>query len=87
MSTPVDRFGDSNQVNTSNFNTMTLKFSEKFDQQFSLVFIFGTMFSENHGFVAMPLTSCIKYTCSNLSNLQCVSEGLLFTSKHNKGKL
>ena len=42
---------------------MTLKFSEKFEYQFSHVFIFGYMFPESHGFVAMPVTSCIKDTC------------------------
>ena len=34
---------------------MTLKFPEKFDHPFSHVFIFGNMFPECHGFVAMPL--------------------------------
>ena len=44
-----------------------LKFSEKFDHQFSNVFIFDNMFPESHGFVALPVTSCIKDTCSKLS--------------------
>ena len=34
---------------------------------FSNVFIFGNMFPESHGFVTMPVTSCIKDTCSKLS--------------------
>ena len=34
---------------------------------FSHVFIFGNMFPESHGFVAMPVTRCIKDKCSNLS--------------------
>ena len=52
---------------TRNFNATILKFSEKFDHPFSHVFIFGNMFPESHGFIAMPVTSCIKDTCSNLS--------------------
>ena len=45
-----------------------LKFSEKFNHQFSHVFfIFGNQFPESLGFVAMPVTSWIKDTCSNLS--------------------
>ena len=35
---------------------------------FAYVFIFGNMFPERHGFVAMHVTSCIKGTCSNLSH-------------------
>ena len=58
----IDRFGDMNRVNSSNFNAMILKFSEKFYH----LFLFGNMFTESHGFVAMPVTSCIKDTCSNL---------------------
>ena len=42
---------------------MTLKFSEKLPSIF-YVFIFGNMFPESHGFVAMPGTSCIKDICS-----------------------
>ena len=49
------------------FNAMTLTFYEKFDHTFSHVFIFGNMYPESHGFVAVPVTSCIKDTCSNLS--------------------
>ena len=63
----IDRFGGKNWVNSSNFNTMTLKSSEKFDRRLLYVFLFGNMFPESHGFVAMPVTSCIKDTCSNLS--------------------
>ena len=46
---------------------MTIRFSEKFDHLFSHVFIFGNMFPESYGFVAMPVTSGIKDTCSILS--------------------
>ena len=46
---------------------MNLKFSEKFDHPFSHVFIFRNMFPESHGFVAVPVTSCVKDTCTNLS--------------------
>ena len=56
-----------NQVNSINFNATILKFSEKFDHLYLQVFIFGNMFPESHGFVTMPVTSCIKDTCSNLS--------------------
>ena len=61
------RFGQKNRVNSSNFNATILKFSEKFDHPFSHVFIFGNIFSESRGFVAMPVTSRIIDTCSNLS--------------------
>ena len=40
----------------SNFIVMILKFSEKFNYKFSHVFIFGNMFPESHGFVAVPVT-------------------------------
>ena len=49
------------------FNATILKFSEKFDHPFSHVIIFRIVFHESHDFVAMPVTSCIKDTCSNLS--------------------
>ena len=45
---------------------MGLKFTEKFEDRFSHVFIFGDMFPEIQGFVAMPVRSCIKDTCSNI---------------------
>ena len=41
-----------------------LRFSEKFDNPFSHVFIFGKMFPESHGCVAMATTSCIEDTCT-----------------------
>ena len=44
-----------------------LEFSEIFERPFSHVFLFGNMFPESHSFVAMPVASCIKDTCSNLS--------------------
>ena len=50
--------------------TPWLVFSDKFNHQFSHAFIIGNMFPESHGFVAMPVTSCIKDTCSNLSYLR-----------------
>ena len=46
---------------------MILKISEKFDHLFLHDIIFGNMLPESHGFVAMPVTSCIKDTSSNLS--------------------
>ena len=62
-----DRFGEKNRVNPSNCNATILRFSEKFDHPFSHVFKFLNMFPVSHGFVAMPVTSCIKDACSNLS--------------------
>ena len=32
------------------------------------------MYPESHGFVAMPVTICIKNTCSNLSHLIIVTD-------------
>ena len=55
------------RVNSSNFNATILKFSKKFYNPFSHDFMFGNLFPESHGFVAMPVTSSIKDTCSNLS--------------------
>ena len=54
-------------VNQTNFNTTTLKFSEKYDHLFTNYFAFGNMFPESHGFVVISVTSRIKDTCSNLS--------------------
>ena len=54
-------------INSSNYNAMILKFSVKSDSLFLHVFIFWNMFPESHSFVAMPVTSCIKDICSNLS--------------------
>ena len=56
-----------NRDNSSNFNVITLKFSEKFHRKFSLVYILGNMFTESHTFVAILVINCIKDTCSNLS--------------------
>ena len=41
--------------------------AQKIDGIFSHAFIFGNMFPESHCFVAMPVTSCVKDTCSNIS--------------------
>ena len=60
-------FSDKNRANSSNFNSTILKFSEKFGHPFLYVFIFGNLFPESHGFTAMPVTSCIKNICFNLS--------------------
>ena len=35
----------------------TVRFSEKFEHAFLHVFIFGNMFPESHGFVAVTVTS------------------------------
>ena len=35
----------------TNFNATTLRFVEKFDHQFSHVFLFGNIFHKSHGFV------------------------------------
>ena len=61
----IDRIGVNNRVNTSNFNPTILKFSKKYDHQFSNVSIYRNMFSVSHDLVAMPVTSCIKDTRSN----------------------
>ena len=63
----TDKFFDKNWVNSTNFNATIFKLTEKFDHQFSHVFIFGNMFPESHCFFAIPVTSCIKDSCSNLS--------------------
>ena len=63
----IDRFGDKNRVNSNNLNTTILKFSEKFVHSFSHVYLFCNRFPQSHGLVAMLVTSCIKDTCSNVS--------------------
>ena len=42
-----------NRVNLNNFNATILKVSEKLDYRFPHVFIFGNMFPESHGLVAI----------------------------------
>ena len=59
----IDRFGDQNRVNSSNFNATILKFSEKFDHRFWLVFVFGNMFLESHGFVVSVTRSNNFFSC------------------------
>ena len=46
-------------LNSNNFNSTILKFSEEFDHSFSHIFIFGNIFPKSSGFVAMPVTSRI----------------------------
>ena len=55
-----------NRVNSSNFNATILKYSEKFHYPFLHGFIFGNLFPESDRFVTTPVTSCNKYTVSNL---------------------
>ena len=56
------------RVNSFNYSYPTIfKFADKFDTPFLHVFIFENLFTESHCFVAMPVTSCITDTCSNLS--------------------
>ena len=43
--------------NSEFFYSHALRFAKKLEQQFSHVFIFGNMFPESHGFVAVPVTS------------------------------
>ena len=73
----IDRFSDKNRVNSRNFNA-TILISEKFHHPVSHVFLFGNMFPESRGFVAMPVTSCIKDTCSNVSQSNLWRETKLF---------
>ena len=54
--TQISCFGGAYLVNSSNFNATILKFPEKFEHPFLHVFIFGNMFRESHGFVAVPVT-------------------------------
>ena len=63
----VIKFGDKNQVKSSDFNAMIPTFSGKHYHQFLNVLMFGDMFPQSHCFVTMPVTSRIKDTCSNLS--------------------
>ena len=48
--------------------------TEKFDHPISYALIFENVFLESHGLAAMPVTSCIKDTCSIYPYL--ISEGL-----------
>ena len=74
----IGGFGHANWVNSSNFIATTLRFSEKFDHPLSHVFILGYRFLESHGIIAMPVTSCIKDACSNLTLFNYWNETKLF---------
>ena len=54
-----------NRVNSSKFNATILKFTETFDHPFLHVFIFGNMFPESHGFVAVPVTRSNNFVSLN----------------------
>ena len=49
-------FGDNNIVNSSNFNTTILKFSEKLDHPFLQVLISDNRYPESNDFVAVTVT-------------------------------
>ena len=59
----INRFGDKSRVNSSNFKATILKFSEKFDNPFLHVFIFGNMFPASQGFVDVPVTRPNDFVC------------------------
>ena len=62
-----------------------LKLSEKFDHPFSHVFIFGNMFPESHGFVAVPVTrpnNFVSLTKLDRDKLEHVSLIQLVTNRH-----
>ena len=68
----IDRFYDANRVNSSNFNAMNTKFSEKFHRPFRMFLTLVTCFLR----VTVSLlwkSSCIKDTSSNLSHLPNLS--------------
>ena len=44
-------------MNSINFNVMTIRYSKKFNDQFSYVFIFGSRFPECRSFVIVPAVS------------------------------
>ena len=54
-----------------NFNATFLNFSENLDHRFSLVYIFGNMFPESKGLVAISVISSIEETCHNLFLYSC----------------
>ena len=53
-------FGDKNRANSSNFNAMILKLSEKFDHPFLHLFIFGNMFPESRFFCCASQSHKVK---------------------------
>ena len=65
--TKFGRFGDKNQVKSSDFNATILTLSGKHYHHFLNVRMFGDMLPQSHCFVTMPVTSRIKDTCSNLT--------------------
>ena len=65
----IDRFGNKNRLTRAILIAMTLKFAEKFHHPFLHVFLFGNMFHESDSFVAMPVASCTKDTCSKIVHL------------------
>ena len=48
-----------------NFNFTIPEFSDKFDHPFSLVFRFGKMLPESHGFDAVPVTRSNNFVSLN----------------------
>ena len=48
------------QFNYVNFNATTLKFDEKLNTPFSHLFLFGNIFSQDHSFDAVTVTSSKK---------------------------
>ena len=61
------------RVNSCNFNATILKFFEKLDHPFSHVFIFGNMFFESHGFVAVPVIRSNNFVLLVRNKLERVS--------------
>ena len=48
-------FGNSDRINSVNFNATTLKLAEKFYRPFSHLFIFRNIFAQGHGFDAVTV--------------------------------
>ena len=57
-------FVNANRINSANFNMTTLKLTDKLDQLFSHIFLFGNIFAQGHGFDAVTHQLLIKWVMS-----------------------
>ena len=84
----IDRFGAVNWVNSCNFIAVSRRYSEKFDHTFRKFFIFGNMFPESHGFVAVTSSNnFISHHKLDRNTLENVALIQLMTSNATKPQL
>ena len=70
-------FGYANRIKKENFNATSVKLSEKFDHLFSHIFISSNIFSQGHGFDAVPVISSEYFV--SLQIKAKISHGIILT--------